>query len=45
MPVPIPQNADVEALIAKHRKTVLVRMRGQPIIQTTVGTANQSDEN
>jgi large subunit ribosomal protein L1 len=44
MPVPIPQNADVEALIAKHRKTVLVRMRGQPIIQTTVGTANQSDE-
>ncbi len=44
MPVPIPPNADVEALINKHRKTVLVRMRGQPIIQTTVGTANQSDD-
>ncbi len=44
MPVPIPPNADVDALINKHRKTVLVRMRGQPIIQTTVGTANQSDD-
>jgi large subunit ribosomal protein L1 len=44
MPVPVPPNADVEALIAKHRKTILVRMRNQPIIQTTIGTENQSDE-
>jgi large subunit ribosomal protein L1 len=44
MPVPVPPNADVEALIAKHRKTIVVRMRNQPIIQTTVGTQNQSDE-
>jgi large subunit ribosomal protein L1 len=34
----------VDALIAKHRKTILVRMRNQPIIQTTIGTENQSDE-
>jgi large subunit ribosomal protein L1 len=44
MPVPIPPTADIDALITKHRKTVVVRMRNQPIIQTTVGTQNQSDE-
>ncbi len=44
MPIPIPPNADVAALIAKHRKTIVVRMRNQPIIQTTVGTASQPDE-
>jgi large subunit ribosomal protein L1 len=44
MPVPVPPNADVEALIKKHRKTIMVRMRNQPIIQTTIGTQNQSDE-
>jgi large subunit ribosomal protein L1 len=44
MPVPVPPNADVDALITKHRKTVIVRMRNQPTIQTTVGTASQSDE-
>jgi len=44
MPIPIPPNADVSALIAKHRKTIVIRMRNQPIIQTTVGTASQTDE-
>ncbi len=44
MPVPVPPNADVDALITKHRKTVVVRMRNQPIIQTTVGTQNMSDD-
>ncbi len=44
MPVPVPPNADVDALIAKHRKTIVVRMRNQPIIQTIIGTQNQSDE-
>jgi large subunit ribosomal protein L1 len=44
MPIPIPPNADLVALMEKHRKTVVVRMRGQPIIQTTIGTQNQSDE-
>jgi len=44
MPIPIPSSADVAALIEKHRKTVTVRMRNQPIIQVTVGTQNQSDE-
>ena len=44
MPIPIPPNADVAALIAKYRKTIVVRMRNQPIIQTVAGTANQPDE-
>jgi large subunit ribosomal protein L1 len=44
MPVPVSPTADVSALIEKHRKTVVVRMRNQPIIQVTVGTQNQSDE-
>jgi large subunit ribosomal protein L1 len=44
MPIPIPPSADVTALIEKHRKTIVVRMRNQPIIQTTIGTQNQSDE-
>jgi large subunit ribosomal protein L1 len=44
MPIPIPSSADVVALIEKHRKTIVVRMRNQPIIQTTIGTQNQSDE-
>jgi large subunit ribosomal protein L1 len=43
MPIPIPPNADLAALIEKHRKTIVVRMRNQPIIQTTIGTQNQSD--
>ncbi|MCW4010139.1 MAG: 50S ribosomal protein L1 [Candidatus Bathyarchaeota archaeon] len=44
MPIPIPPNADIEALISKYRKTVLVRMRNQPVIQMSIGTVDQSDE-
>jgi large subunit ribosomal protein L1 len=44
MPVPVPPNADVNGIIAKHRKTVVVRMRTQPIIQCSVGTENMSED-
>lgn len=44
MPVPVPPTADISTLIAKHRKTVLVRMRNQPIIQCPVATADMKDE-
>jgi large subunit ribosomal protein L1 len=44
LPVPVPPNADIASLIAKHRKTVVVRMRNQPIIQCSVGTENMSEE-
>lgn len=44
MPIPVPPNADLTALINKHRKTVVVRMRSQPIIQVSVGSEQMKDE-
>ena len=44
MPIPVPPNADIAALIKKHRKTVVVRMRNQPIIQVSVGSQQMKDE-
>ncbi len=44
LPVPLPPTADIKVLIKKHRKTVLVRMRNQPIIQCAVGTADMKEE-
>jgi len=44
LPVPVPPNADIATLIKKHRKTVVVRMRNQPIIQCAVGTVDMNEE-
>ena len=44
LPVPVPPTADITVLVKKHRKTVVVRMRNQPIIQCAVGTANMKEE-
>jgi len=44
LPVPVPPNADIASLIAKHRKTVVVRMRNQPIIQCPIGTENMNED-
>ena len=44
LPVPVPPNADIASVIAKHRKTIVVKMRNQPIIQCPVGTENMKDE-
>jgi large subunit ribosomal protein L1 len=44
MPVPVPPSADIAGLIVKHRKTVVVRMRSQPIIQSRIGMENMKDE-
>jgi large subunit ribosomal protein L1 len=44
MPIPVPPNADIAALLNKHRKTVVVRMRNQPIIQVSVGSQQMKDE-
>jgi large subunit ribosomal protein L1 len=44
MPIPVPPNADLAALLNKHRKTVVVRMRNQPIIQVSVGSQQMKDE-
>jgi len=44
LPVPVPPNADIAPLIVKHRKTIVVKMRNQPIIQCPIGTENMKDE-
>jgi len=44
MPIPVPPNADIETLIKKHRKTIVVRMRNQPIIQCSIATVDQPDQ-
>jgi large subunit ribosomal protein L1 len=44
MPIPVPPNAEITALLDKHRKTVVVRMRNQPIIQVSVGSEGMKDE-
>jgi len=44
MPVPVPPTADVAALINKHRKTIVLRLRNQPILQCRVGMENMKDE-
>ena len=44
MPIPVMPNADVNTILIKNRKTVLVRMRTQPVIQVPFGTEQMSDE-
>jgi large subunit ribosomal protein L1 len=44
MPIPVPPTADVVPLLEKHRKTVVVRMRAQPIIQVSVGSESMSED-
>lgn len=44
LPIPVPPSADIAAIIERNRKTIIVRMRNQPIIQCSIGTENQTDE-
>ena len=44
MPIPVPPNVDIVPIINKHRKTVVVRMRSQPIIQVSIGSEQMKDE-
>ena len=44
MPTPVPPTADITQHIEKHRKMVLVRLRGQPVLQCRVGTEKMSNE-
>lgn len=44
MPVPVPPTADIASLMDKYRKTIIVRMRNQPIIQCRVGTEDMKEE-
>jgi large subunit ribosomal protein L1 len=44
MPVPVPPSADIASLITKHRKTVTIRLRNQPTLQSRIGMENMKDE-
>jgi len=44
MPTPVPPTANVADAIEKQRKTVQVRLRGQPILQCRIGTEDMPDE-
>lgn len=44
MPTPVPPTANITEQIEKNRKTVTVRLRGQPVLQCRVGTENMSNE-
>jgi len=44
MPMPVPPTADIANLLEKHRKTITLRMRNQPILQCRVGTESMKDE-
>jgi large subunit ribosomal protein L1 len=44
LPIPVPPNVNISEVIKKHRKTVMIRMRNQPIIQCQIGTEDMKDE-
>ena len=44
MPTPVPPTANIADQIEKHRKMVLVRLRGQPVLQCRVGNENMPNE-
>jgi large subunit ribosomal protein L1 len=44
MPTPVPPTANIADQINKHRKMVLLRMRGQPVLQCPVGNEDMADE-
>lgn len=44
MPIPVPPSADIASLINKNRKTIIVRMRSQPILQCRIGSEKMKEE-
>jgi large subunit ribosomal protein L1 len=44
MPTPVAPTANIADIIEKQRKTVLVRFRGQPVLQCRIGTEDMPDE-
>ena len=44
MPTPVAPTANIEEEIGKHRKMILIRTRGQPVLQCRVGTEGMSDD-
>ena len=44
MPKPVPPTVNIKTQIEKWKKTVTIRLRGQPILQCVVGTEDMKDE-
>ncbi|MFQ6095285.1 MAG: 50S ribosomal protein L1 [Candidatus Bathyarchaeia archaeon] len=44
MPTPVPPTVDIEDVIERHRRMIMVRAKGQPGLQCRVGTENITDE-
>ncbi len=44
MPAPVPLGVDVKDRIERHRRMVMARMRGQPIVQCKVGAEDMLDD-
>ncbi len=44
MPFPVPPQADMAPLITRYGRTIVVRMRGQPVLQCSIGTYTMKDD-
>jgi len=44
MPIPVPPQVNIADVLLRQRRTVLVRTRGQPVLQCRIGTEDMSDE-
>ena len=44
MPTPVPPTANIADQIERHRKMVILRLRGQPVLQCRVGTEDMPNE-
>lgn len=44
MPTPVAPSANIAEPIRKYRKTVMVRLRGQPVLQCRIGTDEMPDK-
>ncbi|MCW4021090.1 MAG: 50S ribosomal protein L1 [Candidatus Bathyarchaeota archaeon] len=44
MPTPVPPTANIEEEIERHRRIILIRTRGQPVLQCRVGTEGMPDD-
>jgi len=44
MPTPVPPTADITSFIKRGRKIIMIRMRGQPVLQCRVGTEDMPDK-
>ncbi len=44
MPRPVPPTVDIKAQIERARKTVSIKLRGQPVLQCAIGAEDMKDE-